>query len=95
MQHGGKQSKIEHPKLKHTFVITDCPLLSNLDSYKSSLEKVTHLIRLCEPTYPAESLLPIIVHDEFAIADGTTPSVEIVKAYLDLLDSLPGLIHPC
>lgn len=58
--------------------------------YNSSLSKmrVAHVVRVCEPTYSANRLPGVAVHD-WEFADGTAPSLKIIDKWLELLDALP------
>ncbi|KAF8947575.1 Protein tyrosine phosphatase type IVA 1 [Haplosporangium gracile] len=88
----GKQlTLIEPPMTKGIrFLILDCPTDSTLPFYLAELKRnqVTDVVRCCEPTYSTESLLAkhIMVHD-WPFRDGAVPPANIIKNWLQLVDS--------
>ena len=83
-------------------VITDSPSDFTMDQHIRELVKlnVKHICRACEPTYSTDALkaAKIEVHD-FAFQDGDPPSPGIIKAWLELIDTLflkkgPGQLGP-
>jgi len=50
--------------------------------------RVAHVVRVCEPTYSANRLPHVTVHD-WEFQDGTAPSGIIIDKWLDLLDNIP------
>ncbi|KAH7048009.1 protein-tyrosine phosphatase-like protein [Linnemannia elongata] len=72
------------------FLILDCPTDSTLPFYLQELKRnnVTDVVRCCEPTYRAETLQAegITVHD-WPFRDGAVPPVNIIKNWLQLVDS--------
>ncbi|KAG0235012.1 Protein tyrosine phosphatase type IVA 1 [Actinomortierella wolfii] len=88
----GKQlTLIEPPMTKGIrFLILDCPTDSTLPFYMAELKRnnVTDVVRCCEPTYRAETLQNegIKVHD-WPFRDGAVPPVNIIKNWLQLVDS--------
>ncbi|KAF9403567.1 Protein tyrosine phosphatase type IVA 1 [Podila epigama] len=88
----GKQlTLIEPPMTKDIrFLILDCPTDSTLPFYMAELKRhgVTDVVRCCEPTYSAETLQNenIAVHD-WPFRDGAVPPVNIIKNWLQLVDS--------
>ncbi|GAX25740.1 protein-tyrosine phosphatase [Fistulifera solaris] len=71
------------------FLIMDAPRQGNLHLYIKKLRKhhVTDIVRYCEPTYKSEELTNagIRLH-EMEFKDGTSPSKEIIMAWLQLVD---------
>jgi len=69
------------------FVITDRPSQRSLTDYVEKLQqaKVTHVVRVCEPSYDQAILQEkgITVHD-LGYPDGGSPSDEIIDAWLVL-----------
>ncbi|KAG0203806.1 Protein tyrosine phosphatase type IVA 1 [Mortierella sp. GBA30] len=88
----GKQlTLIEPPMTKGIrFLILDCPTDSTLPFYLAELKRhnVTDVVRCCEPTYSAETLQAegISVHD-WPFRDGAVPPSNIIKSWLQLVDS--------
>ncbi|KAG0336488.1 Protein tyrosine phosphatase type IVA 1 [Podila horticola] len=88
----GKQlTLIEPPMTKNIrFLILDCPTDSTLPFYMTELKRygVTDVVRCCEPTYSAETLQNqnIAVHD-WPFRDGAVPPANIIKNWLQLVDS--------
>ncbi|KAG0303913.1 Protein tyrosine phosphatase type IVA 1 [Linnemannia gamsii] len=88
----GKQlTLIEPPMTKGIrFLILDCPTDTTLPFYLAELKRnhVTDVVRCCEPTYRTESLLAehILVHD-WPFRDGAVPPENIIKNWLQLVDS--------
>ncbi|KAF9287558.1 Protein tyrosine phosphatase type IVA 1 [Mortierella alpina] len=88
----GKQlTLIEPPMTKGVrFLILDCPTDSTLPFYLAELKRhnVTDVVRCCEPTYRAETLQAenISVHD-WPFRDGAVPPTNIIKSWLQLVDS--------
>ncbi|KAG0044891.1 Protein tyrosine phosphatase type IVA 1 [Gryganskiella cystojenkinii] len=88
----GKQlTLIEPPMTKGIrFLILDCPTDSTLPFYLAELKRnnVTDVVRCCEPTYRAETLQAehIQVHD-WPFRDGAVPPTNIIKNWLQLVDS--------
>ncbi|KAK9722627.1 hypothetical protein K7432_002532 [Basidiobolus ranarum] len=79
-------SFIEYKKLR--FLILDCPTDSNIPLYLKEFRNfnVTHVVRVCEPTYNTGSLMSagIKVHD-YPFADGGIPPTALVKNWLSLV----------
>lgn len=71
------------------FLIMDAPRQGNLHLYIKKLRKhhVTDVVRYCEPTYKPDELTNagIRLH-EMEFKDGTSPSKEIIMAWLQLVD---------
>ncbi|KAF9106436.1 Protein tyrosine phosphatase type IVA 1 [Mortierella sp. AM989] len=88
----GKQlTLIEPPMTKGIrFLILDCPTDSTLPFYLAELKRndVTDVVRCCEPTYSAATLQAenISVHD-WPFRDGAVPPANIIKSWLQLVDS--------
>ncbi|KAF9358429.1 Protein tyrosine phosphatase type IVA 1 [Mortierella sp. AD094] len=88
----GKQlTLIEPPMTKGVrFLILDCPTDSTLPFYLAELKRndVTDVVRCCEPTYSAATLQAenISVHD-WPFRDGAVPPANIIKSWLQLVDS--------
>ncbi|KAK3829308.1 MAG: protein-tyrosine phosphatase-like protein [Benniella sp.] len=88
---GRQLTLIEPPMTKGIrFLILDCPTDSTLPFYLSELKRnnVTDVVRCCEPTYRAETLQNegITVHD-WPFRDGAVPPTNIIKNWLQLVDS--------
>ncbi|KAF9549565.1 Protein tyrosine phosphatase type IVA 1 [Mortierella hygrophila] len=88
---GRQLTLIEPPMTKGIrFLILDCPTDSTLPFYMQELKRnnVTDVVRCCEPTYRAETLRAegITVHD-WPFRDGAVPPVNIIKNWLQLVDS--------
>ncbi|KAF9173199.1 Protein tyrosine phosphatase type IVA 1 [Mortierella sp. AD011] len=88
----GKQLTLIEPPMTRgiRFLILDCPTDSTLPFYLAELKRnnVTDVVRCCEPTYSPTSLLAenISVHD-WAFRDGAVPPANIIKSWLQLVDS--------
>ncbi|KAF9433963.1 Protein tyrosine phosphatase type IVA 1 [Entomortierella beljakovae] len=88
----GKQlTLIEPPMTKGIrFLILDCPTDSSLPFYMAELKRndVTDVVRCCEPTYNGATLQAenISVHD-WSFRDGAVPPANIIKSWLQLVDS--------
>lgn len=71
------------------FLIMDAPRQGNLHWYIKKMQKyhVTHVVRVCEPTYMPDELTSagITLH-EMEYKDGTSPSKEIIDAWLQLVE---------
>lgn len=71
------------------FLIMDAPRQSNLHLYIKECRRhhVTDVVRVCEPTYLAAELnkAGITLH-EMAYEDGHSPSDDILKLWLDLVE---------
>ena len=71
------------------FLIMDAPRQGNLHLYIKKMRKhhVTDIVRYCEPTYKSVELnnAGIRLH-EMEFKDGTSPSKEIIMAWLQLVD---------
>lgn len=83
-----RPSFIERGTLK--FLIMDAPRQANLHLYIKEMRKhnVSHLVRVCEPTYRAEGELQnagIQLH-EMEYKDGTSPSAELIAKWLNLVE---------
>lgn len=74
-------------------MIMDCPTEDKLHLYRAELDKnkVTHVVRACEPSYPVSMLedLGMIVH-ELGFPDGKAPPDEIISTWLQLCKSKDG-----
>ncbi|ORY03875.1 phosphatases II [Basidiobolus meristosporus CBS 931.73] len=72
------------------FLILDCPTDSNLHLYLREFHNfnVTHVVRVCEPTYRTQTLTSaaIKVHD-WPFPDGGIPAPSLIKNWLDLVKS--------
>jgi protein tyrosine phosphatase type 4A len=72
------------------FLIMDAPRQGNLHLYIKKMRKnhVTDVVRVCEPTYLEDELTSagISLH-EMEYKDGTSPSKEIIDAWLQLVDN--------
>lgn len=70
------------------FLIMDCPTNSSLPHYMKHFRSlnVTHVVRLCEPTYSTKYLEAenILVHD-FTFKDGLSPPQNILRQWLQLV----------
>ncbi|ORX82798.1 phosphatases II [Basidiobolus meristosporus CBS 931.73] len=81
-------SFIEHKNLR--FLILDCPTDSNIHLYLKEFRNfnVTHVVRVCEPTYRTEALTSagIQVHD-WPFPDGGIPPASLVKEWVSLVNS--------
>jgi len=77
---------VEHGRMR--FLITDQPDERQLRSYIQLLKdnKVAHVARACEPTYKETDLAPIRVH-EFQFGDGSAPSPDVIRRWLDLCEA--------
>ncbi|KAF9900834.1 Protein tyrosine phosphatase type IVA 1 [Linnemannia zychae] len=88
----GKQLTLIEPPMTRgiRFLILDCPTDSTLPFYLAELKRnhVTDVVRCCEPTYRTESLYAehIMVHD-WPFRDGAVPPANIIKNWLQLVDS--------
>jgi len=82
-------SLVEYKSLR--FLIMDAPSTSNLEIYIQEMKKynVTNLVRVCEPTYPKETVEAnnIKVHD-WPFSDGDPPPSTIVKQWKELVNSV-------
>lgn len=80
---------LAHKRLQ--FLIMDAPSQSNLRLYLQEMQKssVSHVVRLCEPTYSKEIVeaAGIRVHD-WVFPDGESPPVEVIDKWLQLVDSV-------
>ncbi|KAJ3381137.1 Protein tyrosine phosphatase type IVA 1 [Entophlyctis sp. JEL0112] len=91
---GPKHTLIEHERMPVRILITDCPPSEDMlrEAYLPVFEelRVSHLVRLCEPTYSTAPLdaAGVRVIDSYAFADGSAPSSEVVTAYRAFIDSL-------
>lgn len=83
-----KRSEGEQPLFR--FLILDAPSPSSLPSYVKELQKrkVSHLVRVCGPTYKAEIVEKsgIAVHG-WQFDDGAPPPPTVVDNWLHLLDN--------
>jgi protein tyrosine phosphatase type 4A len=79
---------VEHGHVR--FLITDQPNEKTLPAYSTMLKtnKVAKLVRACDPTYPIATLHDkgIQVYD-LNFDDGSPPPPEILKRWLDLVES--------
>lgn len=75
---------------KFSFVIMDAPNNSNLHLYIKEMKQhhVSDIVRACEETYSKDQVeaAGIRVH-EMEFQDGESPNVDIIDAWLDLVDS--------
>jgi protein tyrosine phosphatase type 4A len=83
-----KPSLIDLPPMH--FLIMDAPRQGNLHLYIKEMRKnhVTDVVRVCEPTYRAGGELSsagIALH-EMEYKDGTSPSKELIMAWLQLVE---------
>lgn len=72
------------------FLIMDAPRQQNLHLYIREMRKqhVVHVVRVCEPTYVGDGELSnagICLH-EMEYKDGTSPSVELINSWLQLVE---------
>lgn len=78
---------VEYGRLR--FVIADAPSDTNLPYYIKDFQRynVTDVVRVCEPTYSADTLerSGIKIHD-WKFDDGESPPLEIVDRWLSLVD---------
>lgn len=86
---GTKPTLVEKKPMR--FLITDAPRQANLSNYIRDMKRnnVTNVVRVCEPTYIADSELDtagISLH-EMQYENGTLPSPELIIAWLRLVDS--------
>jgi protein tyrosine phosphatase type 4A len=86
---GTKPTLVEKPPMR--FLIMDAPRQSNLAYYIREMKKhnVTHVVRVCDPTYIAGSELAnagITLH-EMEFKDGTSPPKELILLWLNLVES--------
>lgn len=74
---------------KYCFLIMDAPNDANLHLYLKEMKKqrVTDLVRACEPTYTKEQAesAGFRVH-ELEFQDGESPTSEIIDTWLDLVE---------
>jgi len=81
---------------KYRFIIHDAPTDQNLPSYIEVFKKrgVVAVVRACEPTYSTQPLIDAGIRVvELAFADGDPPPDNIVKEWLNVVDtefSKPG-----
>lgn len=83
-----RPSLVEAGKLR--FLIFDTPKEETLPQYLLECKKhnVTHLVRVCECMYSSEQVLSAgIAMHEMAYADGSHPPDEIIRQWLDVVDS--------
>lgn len=89
MSIGTKPTLIEVKPMK--FLIMDAPRQGNLHVYIKEMRKhhVTEMVRVCEPTYQGGELnsAGICLHD-MEYKDGTSPSEELIKAWLQLVEKV-------
>jgi len=85
---GTKPTLVEKAPMK--FLIMDAPRQANLPYYIREMKRhnVTHVVRVCEPTYLASELSTagITLH-EMEYKDGTSPSNELIMKWLRLVDN--------
>ena len=85
---GTKPTLVEVPPLR--FLIMDAPRQANLHLYIKEMRKhhVVHVVRVCEPTYAGGELQSagICLH-EMEYKDGTSPSTELIRSWLELVDA--------
>ncbi|KAI9230588.1 MAG: protein-tyrosine phosphatase-like protein, partial [Piptocephalis tieghemiana] len=70
------------------FLIVDCPTTTTLPKYLREFAKfgVTDVVRVCEPTYPAELVEAVGIHvHDLPFPDGGIPPPAVLKAWLGLL----------
>lgn len=84
---GSKPTLIEVPPMR--FLIMDAPRQGNLHLYIKEMRRqhVTDVVRVCEPTYRGGDLASagIGLH-EMEYKDGTSPSLELRTAWLQLVE---------
>lgn len=72
------------------FLIMDAPRQTNLHLYIKEMRKhhVVHVVRVCEPTYTGGELKSagIDLH-ELEYKDGTSPSSDLIRSWLELVDA--------
>ena len=82
-----KPTLITHGKLR--FLIMDAPRQTNLHLYirECRRQRVTDIVRVCEPTYHGAELATagIILH-EMAYDDGRIPPPSVLDAWLNLVE---------
>lgn len=81
-------SYLEQDKLK--FLIMDAPTDNNLTQYLQVMKKhdVRVVVRACEPSYNAKVLNDANISvEEMFFADGAPPAADIVKKWLDIVES--------
>jgi protein tyrosine phosphatase type 4A len=86
---GSRPTLITHPPMK--FLIMDAPRQANLHLYIKEMRKhsVTHVVRVCEPTYHGGELVNAGIQlSEMAYEDGHSPPKEIIDRWLGLVDSV-------
>jgi protein tyrosine phosphatase type 4A len=85
---GTKPTLIEVKPMR--FLIMDAPRQTNLHLYIKEMRKhhVVHVVRVCEPTYAAGELKSagIDLH-EMEYKDGTSPSSDLIRSWLELVDA--------
>lgn len=86
---GTKPTLVEKAPMR--FLIMDAPRQANLPYYIREMKKnnVTHVVRVCEPTYVAGAELSnagITIH-EMEYKDGTSPPKELIERWLNLVES--------
>jgi len=74
------------------FVICDSPTDRTIDNYLKEFKRlnVKHVVRLCEPTYSADLLEGIKVH-EMPFKDGEGPPADVVKRWLAVVDECAAI----
>lgn len=91
----GGPTFVEHGPLR--ILISAAPTPDAVGRYASLLRShnVTHVVRVCEPSYPASRLrgANLTVHD-WAFADGDPPPQAVVDRWLGLLDEVFCLSTP-
>ena len=84
---GTKPTLIDVKPLR--FLIMDAPRQANLHLYIREMRKhhVVHVVRVCEPTYVGGELQSagIALH-EMEYKDGTSPSPDLIRSWLELVD---------
>ncbi|KAJ3122844.1 Protein tyrosine phosphatase type IVA 1 [Physocladia obscura] len=89
-----KHSLIETESLPLRILITDCPpsaaLLAEFYVPVFAELGVSHVIRLCEPTYDPQILSDagVVVVDSMAFQDGTAPPQNIVTEYRAFIETI-------
>ena len=82
--------KTESEPALFRFLILDAPSPSSLPSYVKELQrhKVSHLVRVCGPTYKSEIVekAGIAVHG-WSFDDGAPPPASVIDNWLSLLDN--------